>query len=73
MVERERIRMIFTSRGEGSVMIMLSFSIMSFGHELVLNFILKWAHHSHFVRSFSTLILHLEHLSQYHLEMLEMA
>ena len=65
--------MIFTSKGEGSVMIMLSFCINSFGHELVLNFISKWAHHSFIVRSFSTLILHLEHLSQYHLEMLEMS
>ena len=51
--------MIFNSRGEGMVMIMLSFCIISFGHELVYNFILKWAHHSHIVRSFSTLILQL--------------
>lgn len=44
-------------RGEMNVMIRLSFCIMSFCHEFVLNFILKWAHYSHFVKPFRTFIL----------------
>ena len=34
--------------GEMKVMIKSLFYILSFCHEIVLNFILKWAHHSHF-------------------------
>lgn len=38
--------MIFAFKGEGSVMLTLSFC-----HEFVLNFLLKWVLHSHYVKS----------------------